>query len=93
MFPKLDVYLPKGSTDESCVITKVSYNLSFHTVHVVPTARILVWFSIPSSNESHFVRILYSDSSVSKPLHGMAHYFIELHKPLNCDKAVIHEGM
>ena len=93
MFPKLDIYLPKGSTDESHVITQVSYHLSFHIVHVVPTARILVWFSISSSNEPHFVRILYSDSSVSMPLHGMAHYFIELHKPFHCDKAVIHEGM
>ena len=25
-------------------------------------------------------------------LHGMAHCFIELHKPLCQDKAVIHEG-
>ena len=25
-------------------------------------------------------------------LHGMAHSFIELHKPLRHDKAVIHEG-
>ena len=26
-------------------------------------------------------------------LHGMAHSFIELHKPFHCNKTVIHEGV
>ena len=35
--------------------------LSFHTVHGVPKARILKWFAIPFSSESHFVRTLHHD--------------------------------
>ena len=38
--------------------------LSFYTVHVVPMARILGWFAIPSSSGPHFVRTLHCDLSV-----------------------------
>ena len=59
----------------------VSYFLPFHTVHGVLVARTLEWFAIPSSSGPRFVRTLQS----------ISHRFIELHKPLHYDKAVIHE--
>ena len=39
------------------------------------------------------VRTLHYDLSILGGLHGMAHSFIELHKPLCRDKAVVHEGV
>ena len=62
--------------------------LSFYTVHEVLMAIILGWFAIPSLSGSHL-------SELHLPwvaLHGTAHSFIKLHKPLCHDKAVIHEG-
>ena len=38
--------------------------LLFHAVHGVLKARILKWFSIPFSSESHIVRALHHDPSV-----------------------------
>ena len=38
--------------------------LPFHTLHGVLKARILKWFAIPFSSESHFVRTLHHDLSV-----------------------------
>ena len=40
----------------------------------------------------YFIRTLLSDPSFLVALRGMAHSFIELHKPLCHDKAVIHKG-
>jgi len=36
----------------------------FHTVHGVLNTRILKWFAIPFSSESHFVRTLHHDPSI-----------------------------
>ena len=52
------------------------------------------WGGLPfSSPEDH---VLSELSSMTPPswvaLHGMAHSFIELHKPFCHDKAAIHEG-
>ena len=38
--------------------------LPFHTVHGVPKARILKWFTIPFSSGLHFVRTLHHDLSI-----------------------------
>ena len=67
--------------------------LLFHTVHVngVLTARILEWFAFPSSSGPRFIRTLHYDLSIEVALHRMAYSFIELHKPLCLDKAVMHE--
>ena len=55
-------------------------------------ASILEWFAIPSSSD----HVLSELSTMTCPswmaLHRMAHSFIELHKSLCHDKAVIHEG-
>ena len=56
----------------------------FYTVHGVLMVRILLWFAIPFSSGSHFVRSLHHDPSVLVALHGMAHSLNELHK------AVVH---
>ena len=65
--------------------------LPFYTVHRVLAARILEWFAIPSSVD----HVLSELSTVTRPswvaLHGMAHGFIGLCKPLCYDKAVTHE--
>ena len=70
----------------------MSYFLSFHTVHEVLEARILEWFATPSSSGPGFVRTLDYELSVLGGLHGMAHSFTELHKPLCYVKMVNHEG-
>ena len=47
---------------------------------------------IPPSVD-HILSVLFTMTYLSwVALHGMAHSFIELHKPLRHDKAVIHEG-
>ena len=61
-------------------------------VHEILTESILGQFAIPSSSGSRFVRTLCSDPLSWVALRGMAHSFIELHKLLHHDKAVIHEG-
>ena len=66
--------------------------LPFYTVHGVIVTSILKWFAILSSNRSRFVRTLLCDPSVLVVLHGVAHSFIELCKPLCHDKAGINEG-
>ena len=41
----------------------------------------------------HILSVLFTVTYLSwVVLHGMAHSFVELHKPLRHDKAVIHEG-
>ena len=52
------------------------------------------WSSLPfSSLVDHVLSELFTMTHLSwLALHGMAHSFIELHKPLCLDKAVIHEG-
>ena len=55
-------------------------------------ARILKWVAISSSSGPRFVRTLRYDPFVLVALHGMAHIFIELCKPLYHNKAVVHEG-
>ena len=66
--------------------------LPFQTVRGVFQARILEWVVFPSPAD----HILSEHSTVMPPswvtLHGMAHRFIELHKPLPHNKVVIHEG-
>jgi len=61
--------------------------LPFHSVRGV-----LEWFAIPPPVD----HVLLELSTVTSPswlaLHGMAHSFVELHKPLHHNKAVIHEG-
>ena len=52
---------------------------------------ILWWFAIPSSSGLRFFNTLCYDLS-RVALHGMAHSFIELCKPLFYDKAVTCEG-
>ena len=70
-----------------------SHPLAFLTaVHECLTASILGWFAF-SPPVDH---ILSELSGMTRPswvaLHGMAHSFIELCKPLHHGKAVIHEG-
>ena len=67
--------------------------LPFHTAYGFLQARILEWFSITSSSGPSFVRTLHYDLSILVALPGMAHSFIELCKPLHCNKAVIHDHM
>ena len=67
--------------------------LPFHTVHGVLAARLMEWSAIPSSSGPRFVRSLHYDLSILGALHGMAHSFVGLHKPLCHNKAVIHEGV
>jgi len=52
---------------------------------------ILGWSAISSSSGSRFVSTPHHDPSIWVALHGMAHSFIELHKPLQHDKVVIHK--
>ena len=58
--------------------------LLFHTIHGVLKERILVWFAIPFSSGSHFVRTLHMTCLSWVALHDMAHSFTEL------DKDVVH---
>ena len=48
--------------------------------------------AITSSSGPQFVRTLPYDPSILGGPHGMAHSFIELHKPLHHNKAVTPEG-
>ena len=66
--------------------------LPFHTVHGVLEARTLKWLAIAFSSGPRLVRSLQYDLSIRVPLHGTAHSFTEVGKPLHHDKAVIHEG-
>ena len=54
----------------------------------------LYWGGLPSPPAGH---VLSELSAMTHPswvaLHGMAHSFIELHKPLRHDKAMIYEGV
>ena len=62
---------------------------SFYMVHEVLTASILGWFAFPPPVD----HILSELSAMVCPswvaLHDMAHSFLELHKPLHYNKAVI----
>ena len=60
--------------------------------HEVLTASILTGFAVLSSSVSCFVRTLTKTCPSWVALHGVAHSFIELCKPLCHDKAVICEG-
>ena len=71
----------------------VSYLFAFSYCSGVLTASILQWFAISSPSRSCFVRTLTVTHESWVALHGMAHSFTELHKPLHHDKAVIHEGV
>ena len=48
--------------------------------------------AVPCSSGPRFVRALHCDPSVLVALHGMAHSFMELHKPLRHERMLIHEG-
>ena len=52
-------------------------------------ASILGWFAIPFSSGSRFFRTFHYDPPSWVALHGIAHSFAELHRPLSHDKAVI----
>ena len=65
--------------------------LAFYTVHEVLTASILGWFAIPSSSGSRLAELFAMTSLSWVALHGIAYSFIQLHKPLHHDKAVIFE--
>ena len=69
----------------------VSYLSVFSSVHGVLAAGILEWIANSSSSGPCFVRTLHYDPSILSALRGMAHSFIESHKPLQHDKAVIHK--
>ena len=83
----MDTFQP-GRLNFQCLIF-----LPFYTVHGILAARTLERFASPSSSGPCFVRTLHYDPLVlgGPAWHGMAHSFIELHKPLRHDKAVIHE--
>ena len=66
--------------------------LPFHTIHGVLEARILEWVVISPTSGPHFIRTLHYDHPSRMAQHGMAHSFIELHKPFCYNKAVIHAG-
>ena len=67
--------------------------LPFTTIHGVLVARILEWVAILPPVD-HVLSELFTLSCLSwLVLHGMAHRFTELRKPLCHDKAVIHEGV
>ena len=57
--------------------------LPFHTAHGVLVTRVLEWFAIPSSSGPHCVRTVHYDCLSWVTLHGMAHSFTELCKPLS----------
>ena len=48
--------------------------------------------AVPSSSGPRFVRALHCDPPVLVALHGMAHSFIELHRPLRHERTLIHKG-
>ena len=55
-------------------------------------ARILEWFPCSPPVDCVLSELFPLTRPSSVALQGMAHSFIELHKPLCHDKAVIHEG-
>ena len=66
--------------------------LSFYTVRRILTVSILEWFAFPSPVDHVFSEVSTMTGPSWVVLHGMAHSFTELHKPLHHDRAVIHEG-
>ena len=66
--------------------------LSFYTVRRILTVSILEWFAFPSPVDHVFSEVSTMTGPSWVVLHGMAHSFTELHKPLHNDRAVIHEG-
>ena len=52
----------------------------------------LDWFAISSSSEHVLSELSIMTCLSWVALHAMAHSFTELHKPLDCDETVIHEG-
>ena len=68
----------------------VSYLFAFYTVHGVLMARILERVAVPSPSGQVLSELFIMIHLFSVTLHGMAHSFIELLKPLHHDKAVIH---
>ena len=66
---------------------------AFSHVHGVLGARILEWVAISPSSGSCFVRTLHYDPSIlGSPAPLRHHSFIQSHKSLYHDKAVINEG-
>ena len=55
-------------------------------------ARILEWVAVSSSSGPRFVRTFLYDPPILVALHGVAHDFTELHKPLHQVKPVTHKG-
>ena len=89
LFPNsiLDTFWPEG------LIFKCHIFMPFQSVHGVLRATILKWFAFPPLVD-HTLSELSTMTCLSwVALEGMAHSFIELCKPLNHDKAVIHEGV
>ena len=82
----LDIFRNRG------LIFRCHIFLLFYTVHGVLAARILEWFAFPPSVDY----VLSELSAMTCPswvaLLSMAHSFIEFHKLLCHDKAVIREG-
>ena len=68
----------------------VSYLLPFHTVVGGLQTRILKWVALSFSSEPRFVKTLHYDPSSWMALHGLAHCFTELCKPLH-HKTLIYE--
>ena len=87
LFPSsiLDTFRPGG------LIFWCHTILAFYRVHEVLTASILGWFADPPPVD-HILSELSAMTQSWVALHGMAHSFIELHKPLCHGKAVILEG-
>ena len=69
-----------------------AWHFTQYTTYGVLQARLLAWVAISSSGGPRFVGTLHYDPSVLVVLHGVAHSFTELCKPLCHDKVVIHEG-
>ena len=89
LFPSsiLDTYQPGG------LIFQCHVFLPSHTLHGVLGARILEWVAMSPSSGPCFVRTLHYDPSIlCSPAPLSYHSFIQLHKSLYHDKAVIHEG-
>ena len=74
------------------LIFQFHFFLPFRTVHGVFQARILKWVAIPPLVDRILSELFGMTCLSWVVLHGMAHSFIELCKPLCLDKAVIHEG-
>ena len=66
--------------------------LAFYTVHEILTSSVLQWFVIPSARGSHFVELSAMACPSWVALHGMAHSFGEVWKPLGREKAVSYKG-